>query len=303
MTQHNKRGLGKGLDALFGDKRAPIKTASHTNIGSVDTVRLKSSKMVAITALTPSSAQPRRLFNEDELTQLTSSIKEHGVLQPLLVRSILGKAGTYEIIAGERRWRAAQQAKLHELPVIVREFTDREAVEIALVENLQRSDLTAIEEAEGYQRLMDDYAHTQEVLAKIMGKSRPYIANMLRLLALPKPVREMLQGGKITAGHARALLKAENPELLAKEIGAKNLSVRDVESRLRAEKAPKTNKTPKTLKTTIRDTNIIALERDLTNRLGLKTAIQHQKNGQGMLSISYQNLDQLDDVLAKLTFE
>ncbi len=299
MTQNNKRGLGKGLDALFGEKRPIINNKVIQNSNDLSTTS-KSSKMVAITGLTPSAAQPRRLFKDDELAQLANSIKEHGILQPLLVRSILGKPGTYEIIAGERRWRAAQQAKLHEMPVIVREFTDREAVEIALVENLQRSDLTAIEEAEGYQRLMDDYGHTQEALAKIMGKSRPYIANMLRLLALPKTVRAMLQDGKISAGHARALLKAENPDRLAKEIEAKSLSVRDVENRIRAEKAPK--KTTATQKS-VRDTNIIALERDLTNRLGLKTLIQHQKNGQGTLSISYQNLDQLDDVLAKLTFE
>lgn len=301
MTQNSKKGLGKGLDALFGEKRTTISKIAQT--GPELGQELKSSKMVAIGDLTPSDAQPRRLFKDDELTQLTSSIKEHGVLQPLLVRPILGKAGTYEIIAGERRWRAAQQAKLHELPVIVREFTDREAIEIALVENLQRADLTAIEEAEGYQRLMDEYGHTQEALAKIMGKSRPHIANMLRLLALPKPVRAYVQEGIISAGHARALLKAENPEKLAKEIKAKNLSVRDVEKRVKQEQTGTVIKSTKKTNTAVRDTNIVALERDLTNRLGLKTTIKHQKDGQGMLSISYQNLDQLDDVLAKLTFE
>ena len=301
---NERKALGRGLDALFGDKNEDVLSVTGQNRHAAGNL-LKSQKNMAIGNLRANPQQPRRIFDEDALIQLTESIKEHGVLQPILVRPILGEAGQYEIIAGERRWRASQRAKLHEVPVIIQDFTDLEVLEIGLVENLQRSDLTPLEEAEGYQRLMDEFGHTQEKLAQAMGKSRSHIANTLRLLKLPQKVKDLVNSGDLSAGHARALLMANDPENMADMIVNSRMSVRDLEKQLSDQKKGKEKKeTSKTVAPTpVRDSNTAALERDLTNHIGLKVNINHQKTGQGQLVINYQNLDQLDEVIAALKAE
>jgi ParB family chromosome partitioning protein len=239
--------------------------------------------------------QPRRHFGQEAIDDLTQSVREKGILQPLLVRP-LGE-DRYEIIAGERRWRAAQAAALHEVPVIIRDLDDREALELALIENLQRQDLSPLEEAEGFRRLMDEFSHTQEELARVLGKSRSHVANMMRLLALPEPVRHLLEQGELTAGHARALLTADDPVGLARQVVAQGLNVRQTEKLAQGvAKAPAAGKLPKIEK----DTDIIALERSLSNLIGLHVTIDGQSPG-GVLSVHYNTLDQLDDVISRLS--
>lgn len=275
-----KRGLGMGLSALLGNA---------ADLAGADGVR-----RVPIEFLRPNAVQPRRHFGEDELAALTESIRAKGVLQPLLVRR-LGGDGHYEIIAGERRWRAAQRAGCHELPVVVYELSDREALEVALLENVQRQDLTPLEEAEGYRRLIDEFGHTQEELARVLGKSRSHIANLIRLLALPAPVRTMLENGEITAGHARALLGAHDPAALANQVVAQGLNVRQTEALVKRERqqAATSRRRP-------RDADTVALERDLSSRLGLPVRLQPRRQG-GTLSIAYRSLEQLDDLIKRLT--
>lgn len=298
----DKKALGRGLDALFGDRLDnTAREVVSQDDAPVSGTSFKSQKLINVANLRASDAQPRRYFDEESLQQLASSIKEHGVLQPLLVRPILGNVGEYEIIAGERRWRAAQKAQTHEIPVIVREFTDLEALEIALVENLQRSDLTPIEEAEGFKRLMDEFGHTQEKLAEALGKSRSHIANMMRLLKLPETVREKVHAGEISAGHARALLSAKDPEAMAKRMVKEGMNVRDLERAVSEEKAPIKVRPRPAPTMGSKDTNIKALEKSLEEQIGLKVSITYDQKGSGALTIKYQNLDQLDDVLAKLT--
>ena len=229
---------------------------------------------------------------------MVESVREKGILQPILVRP---HDGGYEIIAGERRWRAAQRAQLHEVPVIVREFTDREALEVALVENLQRQDLSPLEEAEGYRRLIDEFSHTQEELAKALGKSRSHVANMMRLLGLPDPVKDMVAQGRLTAGHARALLTASDPVGLARAVVDKHLNVRQTEKLAQEEggkatKAAKGGRPPAHAK----DPDTAALERDLTELLGVRVTIKPLGKG-GELTVHYGSLEQLDDVLSRLT--
>ena len=273
----DKKALGRGLDALFGDRITDTvkEIVRDTEMSITQTqaagTQLKSQKMIDVSNLRASDAQPRRFFEEEALQQLASSIKTHGVLQPLLVRPILGAAGEYEIIAGERRWRAAQKAQIHEIPVIIQDFTDLEAIEIALVENLQRSDLTAIEEAEGYKRLMEEFGHTQEKLAEALGKSRPHIANMMRLLKLPETVRDRVHVGEISAGHARALLSAKDPEAMAKRMLKENMSVREIERAVSDEKDPVKVVKPRPATTGSKDTNIKALEKSLEEQIGFYT--------------------------------
>ncbi len=300
-----KKALGRGLDALFGDRLDVNKKDALADATTSVAVSgaLKSQKTINVAKLRPSDAQPRRYFNDELLAQLSSSIKEHGILQPLLVRPILGEAGSYEIIAGERRWRAAQKAQIHEVPVIIQDFTDLEALEIALIENIQRSDLTPIEEAEGYKRLMDEFGHTQEKLAEALGKSRPHIANMMRLLKLPDSVRKQVHGGDLSAGHARALLSAKDPEALAQKVTKEGLNVRALEKLVSDEKKPVKVKPRPAPSLGSQDTNIKALEKSLEDQIGLKVQITYDQKGSGSLTIKYQNLDQLDDVLAKLTHE
>ncbi|MFT5539439.1 MAG: ParB family chromosome partitioning protein [Alphaproteobacteria bacterium] len=287
-----KRNLGRGLAALFGEDKE--------DYAEID--RVRASRMLSVGQLFPGRYQPRRRFVEAELMPLVESIREKGVLQPLLVRRLDGDSERFEIIAGERRWRAAQLAQVHELPVVVRELSDSEALEIALVENIQRQDLTPLEEAEGYQRLMSDFSHTQEDLARGVGKSRSHVANMLRLLNLPDAVKTLMDDGALTMGHARALLNAPDPEALAREVVAKDLSVRQTERLAAAEKSPSKSggKTDKGIsRAGTKDADTLALERDLSMMLGLKVAIT-LKGETGDIAIHFETLEQLDDVLHRL---
>lgn len=280
-------GLGRGLSALFGDAAGPEEEPQ------VDRVRL--TRLVPIDHVRPGKYQPRRKFDEDELRALVDSVRERGVLQPLLVRKDPDNGPTpYEIIAGERRWRAAQLAGLHEVPVLVRSLTDREALEIALIENIQRQDLTPLEEAEGYRRLMDEFQHTQEDLAQSVGKSRSHVANMLRLLALPDAVKQMVQDGVLTMGHARALLTAFDPTGLAQEVVKRGLNVRQTEQLV---KDAATGRAAKA--TAIKPPDTVALEREVSSVLGLKVSLTG-KGPKGVLQIHYSNLDQLDSVLVRI---
>ncbi len=283
-------GLGKGLSALMGDD-IPVLNQNEKQ-RSEDL--LDKIVMVMLDALVPSPFQPRRVFDESALNDLVESIREKGVLQPLLVRPNPQKKEGYEIIAGERRFRASQKAGLTQVPVIIKNFDDKAALEVALIENLQREDLNAIEEAEAYVRLLDEFKYTQEELSRVVGKSRSYVANMMRLLELPESIKKMLSEKQMTVGHARSLLTAKNPEKLAKEIVKKGLSVRETE-KLAAE--PKNEiKTPKNSK----DTDVVALENDLSKMLGVQVSIKWNGN-KGSMTIHYDSLGKLDAILQKLT--
>lgn len=286
-----RTGLGRGLTALFGE------AAGNEEEHQVDRVRL--TRLLPIDQVHPGKFQPRRRFDEDHLASLVESVRERGILQPLLVRkdpaSLPGHT-TYEIIAGERRWRAAQLAGLHEVPVLVRTLTDREALEIALVENIQRADLTPLEEAEGYKRLMDEFSHTQEDLARSVGKSRSHVANMLRLLALPDAVKDLVQDGSLTMGHARALLMAGDPVSCANEVIKRELNVRQTEALVKQMSAE-----PLLLATPVKEKapDTMALEREVSSALGLKVTLSGTGK-KGTLQIHYRTLDQLDGVLNRI---
>ncbi|MCX8133015.1 MAG: ParB/RepB/Spo0J family partition protein [Roseococcus sp.] len=274
--------LGRGLSALLGDAAAAAPGAPGL-------------RHLPVASLEPGPFQPREAMDEAALNELAASIREHGVLQPLLVRPLKGSNGRrWQIVGGERRWRAAQAAGLHEVPALVRELTDREAMAAGLVENLQRQDLNPLEEAEGYHRLTEQFGLTQEALARAVGKSRPHVANTLRLLNLPERVRELLRAGALTAGHARPLLTAKDPEGLAQQIVAKGLSVRQAEALAAARAAPPAPRTPRT------DAETRALERRIAGHLGLKVAIRHGRRG-GQVVISYKDLDQLEGIVRLLT--
>ncbi len=289
MTQESakKRGLGMGLSALLGND-VP------------DPIDRPPAQTVPIEFLSSSPLQPRRRFAESELQALADSLKTYGVLQPLLVRPKPGTAAGYappgyEIIAGERRWRAAQLAGLDELPVVVRELGDREVLEIALVENLQREDLSPIEEAEGYRRLIDEFDRTQEELAREIGKSRSHIANTLRLLKLPETVRRFLEEGRLTAGHARTLLTADDPEAMARSIIERGMSVRDTEAMVQTGKLVQ-----RSAKSRVdRDPDVVAFEDRLRGAIGLACQIKPKAKG-GTLTIRYTSLDQLDRIARQL---
>ncbi len=306
-----KRGLGRGLSALLGD-RAPLAAVAAVMDASRDAEdapvvvppSLSGLKTLPIEQIVAGKFQPRHYFDETALEELTQSVREKGVLQPILVRP-LGD-GQYEIIAGERRWRAAQRAQRHEIPAIVQDLNDRDALEIALVENLQRQDLSVLEEAEGYRRLMEEFTHTQEELARVVGKSRSHVANIMRLLGLSPAVKAALENGQITAGHARALLSADHPDALMQRIIAENLTVRDVERLVSGEKNPTGTSTKPAGKGkgsssgADKDADILALERDLSQSLGLKVSISN-RDGQGMLTLHYASLEQLDSILSRLS--
>ena len=292
MTQQGKRkSLGRGLSALLGDD---LPEESPTAVGQSD------GRTLPVEYLQTGAFQPRRHFDPDALQALAQSVREKGVLEPILVRRLDDQQDRYEIIAGERRWRAAQTAGLHDVPVIVKELDDQEALEIALIENLQREDLTAIEEAEGYRRLMDQFARTQEDLAREIGKSRSHVANTMRLLALPEDVRDKVQDGQLSAGHARALLGAENPSVAAAAVMKKALNVRQTEAMIRRERDSGQTSDPRRVADSDKDPNTAALERDLGNLLGLKVEIDEQGES-GTLTMHYQSLEQLDDVLQRIT--
>ena len=281
MSADSKRGLGRGLSALLGEAAAPAAPS-------------RGQRQLAIGQLEPSPLQPRRHFDRDELEALAESIRANGILQPILVRRHPRKPEMHEIVAGERRWRAAQLAGLHEIPVLLRELSDREVLELALVENLQRHDLSALEEAEGYRRLIEEFDLVQEDLGHRVGKSRAHIANTLRLLKLPDGVKALLMQGRITAGHGRALLSARDPLALAKKIAAEGLSVRQAEALAARSGQARTRR-----KGAEKDADTQALERDLARLLGLKVEIAHGAKG-GALTIRYRSLEQLDDVIRRL---
>ncbi len=289
MTDERPRGrqLGRGLSALFGDDGE-----DHAELDAV-----RQSKSVAIGHLRPGRFQPRRDFDDAQMNSLVQSIKEQGVLQPLLVRRDADDPETYEIVAGERRWRAAQLAQLHEVPVVIRELTDAGALEIALIENIQRQDLNPLEEGEGYRRLVEEFQHTQEALSRAVGKSRSHIANTLRLLNLPTTVKDLRIGGDLTAGHARALLNLDDPDKLAKRIVAQGLNVRQTERLVRQAKAGARAAPAASRK----DPDTVALEKDLSDLLGLKVTVNFRGDG-GELVVHYKTLEQLDDVLHKLSY-
>ncbi|THD35960.1 MAG: ParB/RepB/Spo0J family partition protein [Sphingomonas sp.] len=282
-------GLGRGLNALLGDIAAePVPTKGEASAGI---------RMMPVGALTPQPGQPRRAFDDSALDELSQSIAARGVLQPILVRP---HGRNYQIVAGERRWRAAQRARLHEVPVIVRELDDAETFEVALLENIQRRDLNAVEEAEAYKRLIGEFGHTQEALAKLVSKSRSHIANLLRLLDLPDGVLALLTDGRIDMGHARALIGAPDAERLAAEVVAKGLSVRDTERLARSAKTGDAG--GGSSGGGGRNADIAALERQLSDVIGLGVKISYGPKG-GTLTVAYSTLDQLDMVCQRLTGE
>ena len=281
----SKKGLGRGLAALLGDDPAE-------DLASLD--RVRATKDVPVEQLRPGPYQPRRLFNEEQLDSLVQSVKERGILQPILVRRSPTDSTEYEIVAGERRWRAAQLARLHRVPVIIKELTDQDSLEIALVENIQRQDLSPLEESQGYKRLLDEFSYTQEQLGQAIGKSRSHIANMVRLLSLPDEVQEMLDDGRLSAGAARALITAEDPVKLAREIVSRGLNVRDAEKIRQRSSKPKQPAPEK-------DADTKALEDSLEASLGLKVAIKHRGDRGGDVRIAYKSLEQLDEICRRLS--
>lgn len=287
MAEERSR-LGRGLAALIGD------VGDET--AAID--RARGQKRVPIEYIKANPKNPRRHFDSEELDNLAASIREKGILQPILVRPLRGKADSYEIVAGERRWRAAQRAGIHDVPITLLEINDREALEIAIVENVQRSDLNPLEEASGYENLLEQFQYSQNDLAKVVGKSRSHIANTLRLLKLPNSVKKMLAEGKLTAGHARALLAHDDPEKLAKAIVEGGMNVRDVEALSPTERKTSKSKTAKS-KAASKSADVKALERKLTDQLGLSVEINN-RGVRGEVRIRYRSLEQLDAVCRKL---
>jgi ParB family chromosome partitioning protein len=291
MADEPRRRLGRGLAALLGD--AGDETPAE---------RPRGQRKVPIEFLRPNPRNPRTMFREEDLADLADSIREKGIIQPIVVRAIPGVADAYEIIAGERRWRAAQLAGLSDVPVVIHEADDKEALELAIIENVQRADLNAIEEAKGYERLGAEFGYSQSDIAKIIGKSRPHVANTLRLLNLPESAQILVQDGKITAGHARALLAVDNPEAIAKKIVEEGLTVRDVEALAQtAQSAPeaqpeKAGKEAPAAK----DADTRALEKTLGDALGMSVDIRN-KGERGEVRIRYKSLDQLDAICRLLS--
>ena len=284
-------GLGRGLSSLLGEvaQEAPVAGGGAPARGGI--------QMMPVSSIEPHLDQPRRHFDEEALEELASSIRDRGLIQPIVVRP---HGHRYQIVAGERRWRAAQRARLHEIPVIVRDFDDAETLEVALLENIQRRDLNAIEEAEGYRRLIADYGHTQEALGKLVHKSRSHVANLLRLLDLPEGVRKLVETGELGMGHARALIGAADPEALARDAVERGLSVREVEKLARFGKPGRERQGRLGIKGAGAD--IEALERQLGDMLGLKVKITHRPDG-GTVALAYSTLDQLDMICQRLSGE
>jgi ParB family chromosome partitioning protein len=284
-------GLGRGLSSLLGEvaQEAPVAGGVAPARGGI--------QMMPVSSIEPHLDQPRRHFDEEALEELADSIRQRGLIQPIVVRP---HGHNYQIVAGERRWRAAQRARLHEIPVIVRDFDDAETLEVALLENIQRRDLNALEEAEGYRRLINEYGHTQEELGKLVSKSRSHVANLMRLLDLPERVRHFVEAGQLSMGHARALLGARDPEGLARDAIERGLSVRQVEKLARLGKPGRERQGKLEIKEAGAD--IEALERQLGDMLGLKVKIAHKAEG-GMVALSYSTLDQLDMICQRLSGE
>lgn len=284
MTERKeRRGLGRGLSALMAEV-SPSATAQG------DIAVHRPDMLLPIEQLKPNPDQPRRHFASEALEELAASIREKGVIQPLIVRPGPEEDGSYQIVAGERRWRAAQMAQRHEVPVVVRNFSDTEVLEIAIIENIQRADLNALEEALGYRQLMERFGHTQERVAEALGKSRSHIANLLRLLQLPDSVQEMVRTGALSAGHARALITASDPAALARQVVDRSLSVRQAEALARQAGPQRSGRKAHIT----RDADTRALEQDLSAALGMSVVIDHRAGGDGRLTIRYRNLDDLD---------
>lgn len=285
-----RRGLGRGLSALMADV-SPAQDAVAE--------QRTSDQFVPVEVIHANAEQPRRDFDPDKLQELAASIKEKGVLQPIVVRPSPGQNGMFEIVAGERRWRAAQLAQVHAVPVIVRDLTDIEVLEFAIIENIQRADLNPLEEAVGYKQLIERFGHTQEKISEAMGKSRSHIANLLRLLTLPPEVLTLLRQGQLSAGHARALITAENPVQLAQTVVAKGMNVRETEALARSpgEKPVRKKRERKSDK----DADTMVLEHDLSANLGMAVIIDHRVGGEGQMIIRYDRLEQLDELCQLLS--
>lgn len=286
--ESGRRRLGRGLAALIGDASSEFEVVE----------RVRGIRKVAIDLIKANPKNPRRLFKEEDLEELAGSIRQHGMIQPVVVRPAPNGGNGYELIAGERRWRAAQKAGQHEIPVIIQDVTDREAMEIAIIENVQRQDLNPLEEAMGYDQLIQEFEYTQNDLAAVIGKSRSHVANTLRLLKLPEPVKQYLNDGALTAGHARALIAAPDPAALARRIVEEGLTVRSAETLAQATisephgraRAAKPDK----------DADTRALEKRLSDALGLSVEIRHKANGSGEMRLGYASLDQLDEIIRRL---
>jgi len=289
MAEEARSRLGRGLAALIGD------------VGSEASVeRGRGQRRVPIEFLRRNPRNPRHIFSDAELDELAASIRERGIIQPIVARAVRGAADAFEIIAGERRWRAAQRAGMHEVPVVVVEASDSEALEIAIIENVQRTDLNPLEEATGYQMLADQFSYGQDGIAKVVGKSRSHVANTLRLLKLPDAVKTYINAGKISAGHARALINQPDPEALAREIVERGLNVRDVEAlaQERAEAAGKPAAARKRARAR-KDADTVALEKRVSDALGLAVSIDHYGKA-GVLHVRYRTLEQLDEIVRRL---
>jgi ParB family chromosome partitioning protein len=292
MADETRSRLGRGLAALMGDVGAESPAS--------DRAQKLPPRKIPIEHLKPNPRNPRRIFADTELDELSQSIRERGIIQPIVVRSAKDGAQSFEIIAGERRWRASQRAGLHEVPIVVLEVTDAEALELAIIENIQRADLNPLEEAAGYQALASQYSHSQDDIAHIVGKSRSHVANTLRLLKLPDSVKTYINQGKLTAGHARALINQTDPEGVARDIVEKGLNVREAE-KLRQDNAKAAGKkTKKSSAKAMKDANIAALERQLSDALGLVVEINDRGRAGGSLGIRYRTLEQLDEVVRRL---
>jgi len=315
-TPPARRALGRGLNALFGedenDRPSPYHSESSEDNASSEKVQNPNGrKLIAVSQLVPGKYQPRHHFNDESIADLAKSIAQHGLIQPILVRPLNDGSDSYEIVAGERRWRAAQRAQLHEVPIIIRELDDTTTLEIALIENLQREDLNAIDEAKALKQLVDQFEYTTDQVAEKIGKSRSYVANMLRLIDLCPPVMMMLSEGKISAGHARALLplSADQQEEQARKIAALGLSVRQTEKLagellgrgIKGKTAKLGKKIKKASEGDDKDLNTLALEREVSNVLGMSVTIDMDSQQEGKLTISFRSLDQLDEVLHRLS--
>ena len=289
----DRRGLGRGLSALMAD----INIDARGDVEPVSASSQRRTDMMAVERLHANPNQPRRQFTDSDLADLAASVRAKGVLQPLIVRPAKDNPGHFEIVAGERRWRAAQMAQIHDVPILVRDFDDTEVLEVAIIENIQRADLNPIEEALAFRQLMDKFGHTQEKLAEALSKSRSYIANLLRLLNLPEPVQAFVVDGTLSAGHARALITAQDPVALARQVVSKGLSVRDTEALARAasgrpEPRPQSGGGKGRMS---QDADTLALQRDLSANLAMTVTIHHEAGSErGNLTIRYNSLDDLD---------
>ena len=292
--------LGRGLSALFGDADASYTPKPMASAAAPKTAEVKTTpNQLPVAWLQPGAYQPRRHFDEEALKGLAGSIRERGILEPLVVRPVVGAKDAFEIIAGERRWRAAQMAGLHDVPVVIRNLTDREALEFGLIENVQRQDLSPLEEAEGYQRLMDEFEHTHDNLAKIVGKSRAHIGNTLRILTLPTAVKQMIERGELSLGHARTLIPLKNPLAVAEMIVKKGMSVRQAEALAKREQEDANPKKATKISKADVDFAVSTLEKDIERVIGLKVKIS-PKGKAGSFTLFYNDLDQLDLIIKRL---